>query len=203
MSVEKKLEYFTQAIEKEVEHKKRQARQQMTAEVNEEVQAAVAEAKAEAQIQIQTQLQAIEKANNKQISEAITETRRSYITLRERLTANLFDQVKTHVCDFTKSPEYEAHLVKSIQTAIAKSKHQYQYVQLTPEDMAHAAPIQNATGLTPEPGSTDILGGFRLLTPSRGIVSEHTFSAGLTMARQEFSAELTALLDAKNKQLDE
>jgi len=203
MSTEKKLEYFTQAIEKEVEYKKRYSRQQMSAKVNDEVEKAVAEAKAEAKIQIQAQQQAIEKANNKRILEAISKTRRSYITLRERLTANLFDQIKTRVCAFTKSPEYEAYLIKSIQTAKTASKHHYQYVQLTPEDMAHAASIQNATGLTPEPGSADILGGFRLLTPSRGIVSEHTLSAGLTMARQEFSVELTAFVDAKSRQLDE
>jgi len=190
MNIEKKLEYFTAAIDREVESKKRQARKQMAADADKDISAAVAASEAEALAQNQPQIQAIQKAMNKRINEAETEARRSLINLQERLVAQLFDGIKAEVISFTQSPEYESLLISNIQAATAISRHSYTYIQLAPRDMSLAEKIQAATGLTPEVGDDSFIGGFKLQTESRNIIQEHTLSASLTEARKEFSAEL-------------
>jgi len=190
MNSDKKLEYFTEAIDREVESKKRKARQQMTAQHKDEVSQAATEAKAEANTQNQAQIQAIQKVMNKRITEATTEARRSLSNLRERLTAQLFDQVKAEIVAYTQSPEYENFLVNSAKAAQSQSRDPYTFIQLTPEDMHLGEAIQKATGLTPEPGDASILGGFKLLTENRGKGAEFTLSARLTAARQDFAKEL-------------
>ena len=188
MNTEKKLEYFTQAIDREIEYKKHQARQQSLAEMDKQIAQAVAEAGADAAIQVQAQKQTIEKINNKRVSEALIESRRVLANLQERLTHQLFEQIKGDIAVYAHSPEYEDYLVKAIQAAQLESKHTYQYVQLTPEDAAaHADAIIAATGLTPEAGEAAYIGGFRLLTSTKNIAADHTFATGLTTAKQEFT----------------
>ena len=194
MNVDKKLAYITQAIAKEIETKKRQARQQMASNFDAEITKAAAQAETEANHQIQVQKQAIEKVNNRRITEAATEARRSLATLRERLTAQLFDNIRADIALFTLSPDYESFLINSIKTAQAQCDQPFAYVQLAPDDMHLSEEIQKATGLTPEPGDKNILGGFRLLTQNRSKRLEYTLASRITEARQEFATELSSLL---------
>ena len=193
MNVEKKLEYFTSAINKEAETKKRNARKQMQDDFKSQMSSAQDQAKQEAEAQIQVQKQAIDKLNNKRLTEAANTARRSIATLKERLTAQLFDQIKTDMVAKTMAEDYESFLINSIKTAQAKTPHLYKYIQLTPSDMALSSAIKEATGLTPESCDPSIIGGFKLLNENRSIVTEHTFSAKITESRQEFSAELAII----------
>ena len=191
MNIEKKLEYFTEAIAREVESKKRRARQQMANDFNSAVSDGVARAKAEAEEQITAEKQEIEKAVNKRITEATTKSRRALATLREDLTEQLFVDIATDIHAFTHTPEYENYLISSIQAAQANSKHPYKFVQLTPYDMRLSDTIQIATGLTPEQAEANILGGFRLLSENRDKASEYTFQSGLAEAKHEFATQLS------------
>jgi len=188
---EKKLAFFTEAIAREVEAKKRQARHQMTAAANEEIAQAANAASAEAKAQTQAQLGAIHKIMNKRLTATQTENRRNLATLQERLTAQLFELIRADVIAFTQSPEYEGHIIASVQAAQAQARYPYAYIQLTPNDMHLADAIKNATGLTPEPGEESMLGGYKLLTEGRNVGLEHSFSARITDARQKFSQELS------------
>ena len=190
MNTDKKLEYFTEAIAREVASKKRSARQQMTNDFNAAVSKAAAQAETEAKEQLQAQRQAIQTVNNRRISEAETTARRSLAFLRERLIAQLFDHIKADIIAFTQSPAYENYLINGIKIAQAQSKLPYKYVQLTPDDMRLSQPIQAATGLTPEPTEASHIGGFKLLTESRGKIVECTIASRLTEARQQFATEL-------------
>ena len=197
MNTEKKLEYFTQAIARDVESKKRQARQQMTNDFNNQVSDGVAHAHAEAKKRIAAEKQAIEKSVHKRITEATIEARRTLTVLREYLVAQLFNDIAIDVAAFTSTPEYENLLINNIQAALATSKHSYKYIQLTPADMGLSTRIHNDTGLTPEQGEASMLGGFRLLSANRGKAADCTFESGLAEARQEFSAELATLLSTQ------
>jgi len=194
MNAEKKLECFIKIINKEVKSRKSQARHQMTATANEEITQAVTASSAEANAQTQAQLHTIQKIMNKRITAAQTESRRGLATLRERLTAQLFDQVKADIIAFANSPEYENYMVESIQKAQAQARSPYVFIQLAPNNTNLYDTIQNATGLTPEQGDENMLGGFKLLTENRSKGHEHTLSARLTDARQRFSEELNGML---------
>ena len=188
MNTEKKLEYFTEAINKEVESKKRNARHEMAASFEAEVSKAVAQTQAETDAQVNAQKQAIKRAGNIRINEAETEARRSLSTLTERLTAQLFDAVKTDIINFTKSPQYETYLIETVRSILTKFP--YKYIQLSSQDTHLEGAIKDATGLTVEFTEECIIGGFRLLSENRSKITEHTIQARLTQARQEFSAKL-------------
>ena len=191
MNTEKKLEYFTEAIAREVESKKRHARRQMTEELNAKVSEGLAQAQAQAAEQVAAEIQALEKANNKRITEAATDARRALAEQRENQLVQLWDQLKTDVMAFTRSPGYESYLIAGAQAAQAGSKHPYQYIQLAPDDMHLSESIQKATGLTPEQGDASQIGGFRLLTANRSKAADFTFQSRLAEARQEFSAHVS------------
>ncbi|MCL2572006.1 MAG: hypothetical protein FWE11_06345 [Defluviitaleaceae bacterium] len=190
---ERKLGYFTEAIAKEVDERKRKARSEMSAHFDKEVSQATEEAQAETNAQIGAQIQAIAKVMNKRITEATTESRRNLSNLRERLTAQLFDQVKADIIAFTKSPEYESFLIDNIKAAQASVGYSFSFIQLSHEDMSFAEAIQEATGLTPEPDDVNLIGGFKLLANNRAMVYEDTLWARLAEARQLFSEELAIL----------
>ena len=190
MNTEKKLEYFAEAVNKEVESKKRQALSEMSASLDAEVSKMVAQTQAETDAQINAQKQAIKRAGNIRINEAQTEARRSLSTLAERLTAQLFDAVKADLISFTKSKQYETYLIENVKNIQAKSKHPYAFIQLSSQDAYLEAAIKDATGLTPEFTEECIIGGFRLLSENRNKITECTIQSRLTQARQEFSAKL-------------
>jgi len=194
VNIEKKLEFFANAVTREAESKKRQARQQITDDFNAGVLGAIAEAEAGAIKRIAAEKQTIEKASNKCITESATQARSLLATLRESLTNRLFDDITADVIAFCRSPEYESYLINSIQAAYAKSKHPYEHIQLAPEDMRLSDSIQKATGLSPEQGDASIIGGFRLLTANRGMAAEYTFRSGIDEVKQEFSIQLSKLL---------
>jgi len=190
MNTEKKLEYFADAVAREVDAKKRQAQSQMAAELNEKVAIAAAEIEAEAEAQNQAQLHAIQKVMHKRVTDAETESRRSLANLKERLTTQLFDSIKADITTITQQPEYEVLLIDNIQTAVKQSRIPYVYVQLSPKDMHLAEAIEKATSLKAEPDDTNDLGGFKLQTEQRNIAQDHTIAVKLREARQAFASDL-------------
>jgi len=188
MNTDKKLGYFAKAIAQEVESKKRQARYQMAAEFNAEISQATASAEAEAKAQYQTQTQAIQKVLQRRIAEAEGESRHRLATQRERLIERFFDQVKAEIKAFRGTPEYETHLINSIQNINTQSR--YAIVQLAPDDMPLAETIETATGLTAEKGDIGMIGGFKLLTANRARGINHSIADRLADARHEFEEEL-------------
>ena len=194
MNQEKKLEYFAQLISKEVEAKKLKARRQMAADMEKAIADALSAAETEAEQHIKNERQAIQKAQNKRRTEAKAQARRQLASLREELTAKLLEEVKTTLDDFIHSHEYESHLIDNIQTALANSKHNFTYIQLTPNDMRLSHAIQEATGLTPEVGSESAIGGFKLLSANRGIAADFTFAPRLASAADELNDTISSSL---------
>ena len=192
MNPEKKLEYFAEAIAKEVEAKKLKARRQMAADMSDAISRAVNEAEAEAGQHILNEKQAIQKAENKRLSEAKAKARRALISLREELTAKLTQDVKADIADFTQSGEYESYLVNSIQVTVAKSMHSFIYIQLTPSDLHLSSIVQESTGLIPEQGDESGMGGYKLLSANRGMAVDCTFKSRLESAMEEFNATIAS-----------
>jgi len=186
MNAEKKLDYFSEIITKEVEAKKRKARRQMAAEAAEAISHATAKAETEANTQIEAERQATQKSNNKRISEADSQARRALAALREQLTAQLFDDIKSDIIAFTTSPDYENFLINSIQVTQSQIRHPFTYIQLPPSTFHLSSKIQEVTGLTPEPGGESDIGGFILLSANRSMASDNTFKSSLEKAKEAF-----------------
>jgi len=158
----------------------------MAAEMAEAISAAVALAETQAAHHLETNNQQVQKHNNQRISQAKSQSRRAMATLREQLTARLFEDVKTDVIAFTHTPGYENLLIESIQATCAKSKHSFTYVQLPTGTWHLSNKIQEATGLTPEQGEENGIGGYMLLTANRNIAVDNTFKSRLASAAEEF-----------------
>ena len=190
MNIERKLEFFTNAVNQEVESRKREASHRLTASANGEITTALKNATEEARMQTQAQMQTIEKIMNKRVSTAQAEARRNLVNLRERLTAQFFDKVKEDVIAFTQSDEYKTYIIENVKKVQEASRYPFAFIQLTPTDMHLGEAIQEVTDLTPEEGDANMLGGFKLISQNRGKILEATFSSRLTQARQEFAHEL-------------
>ena len=188
MNHEKKLEYFAEAIAKEVESRKLKARKQMAEDMDQAITIAVAEADTKAEQYILNETQAMQKTGNKRISEAQAQARYALASLREDLNTRLLEDVKADIDTLTKSDGYKSYIINSIQTAVANSKHSFIYIQLTPGDMRLGPAVREATGLTPEEGDDSDLGGFKLLTANRGIEADFTFKSRLLSASEDFHA---------------
>jgi len=190
MNTEYKLKYFSDAINKEVESRKRTISHEQTLHANDEITAAVKSAADESNAQNLAQFAYIQKVMNKRISTAQTESRRTIATLRERLMAQLFDKIKEELIAFMKSDKYESYLINSIIAAQEASSHPYAVINLTLDDIHLGEAIQKATNLTPHEGDANMLGGYKLITENKGKVLDCTFLTRLTQARQLFMQEL-------------
>ena len=187
-SIPIQIHYFAQAIEKEISIKKHNARRQMAAHMDEAIAQGLAQAGAEAEARISSAIQAIQKSNAKRIAEAAAQARRGLTELTGQLTAQLFEDIKADIIVFIHSPGYKDFLINSIQSALVQNKHHFAYVQLPQYHMA--GPIQEATGLTPEPGHESDIGGYKLLSANRSRAADFTFRHQLSRAMEAFLEEL-------------
>lgn len=187
MKVEKKLEIFTQVTMSKVEEKRRQITREMGEAFNGTVDEAVRTAEKQSRERLRTERYKIDTLKNKQIVTASADAKRLLIALRDRLTEDLFADVKADVRAFTKSPDYEAWLSDNIRKSLSASSGGYAYVQIMRRDTPLADKIAKTTGLKVEVTDEDFIGGFRLITASHRAISDHTLAKRIQEERGNFS----------------
>lgn len=172
----KNLDYFSQAIERDVNAKRHHARRQLVGSLDELVSAEVTTAEARAKNRLQEETLQLTRSINREISRAIFAAKSECVNARDRQIAALLEEVAVKLKAFTRSPEYVAYTIKRITEV--RPLADFAIVSLAPDDMHMAEKITAATGLLAEEGG-DYIGGFVLFTENRMIRADYTFKTRL------------------------
>jgi len=181
-NVERKLKYFTDIIQREVEIQKKHATHKIANEISKSVAAALSTAEIKSHIRIESVRREIGRTTNKKIALATAVLKSQYANKRNELVNQLFDAVKIDLLDFTRSTKYTDYIL----TKINATKKGFSFVIICPRDMHLAELILKETGLVAENGTTDIVGGFVLVAKNRRVQADYTFKTRLETAKKEF-----------------
>jgi len=183
--IERKLQYFEDALRHDIETKKKQAISQLTAELQKSSEETISQEAVCNNLKIQTAKEELTRNTNRQVSQAKVQAISQYVQTRKQQIDKLFVEVEAALASFTQVAEYEEYLLACIQKARQSSD--FFIIKLSPYDMRFSDTIKTATGLIPEEGSHDYIGGFALLNENRGILSDHTFKAKIAFAKRDFA----------------
>jgi vacuolar-type H+-ATPase subunit E/Vma4 len=195
MTVEKKLEMFSDITMNEVEEKRRKIQRDSGEKLRSAADEAVRAAEKSAQERLREERYAIDKLNNKQTVAASAEAKRSLIKLRDKLTEELFADIEADVRAFTESAEYESYLTDEINAAVHENAGRYTVLLVLPRDLGAArriaAAMANTQQISVETGGGDItgedfIGGFKLASADRRAMADYTLSARLRAERERF-----------------
>jgi len=173
----KKVDYFTKSVTREVNTRKRKAKHQLANRLSAEFSVGISAAEKKVQNFLDEERRQIARYVNRQVSEVQFAERLRYVNKRDACATELFEEVRADLLAFVDSAEYEVYLLERIK--IAAQMHDFAVVRLTPRDMCFAEGIEAAANLTAEEGEADYIGGFVLLTENRKTQADYTFKARL------------------------
>lgn len=173
---EKKLQYFTDAINREIQTKRKHARHQVANDLSNQTASALEAAENRAEFQREATRRKLWRESNKKIASATAEARANLAAKRESLKNQLLNEAAKDLRAFAEnSPEYETYLIERITQA--QEWRSFSSVKLRPQDMHYAEAIRQATGFSPEEGEADYIGGFVLQSATSR--ADYTFKARL------------------------
>ena len=176
MNYEKKLQYFTDVIFREIATKKQRIKHQAANSISKETATAIEAAEDRVNFQIEAAKRKLWRDVNIKVSAATKEARRILAAKRNAISGALMQEVAAELITFTQTPGYESYLISRITQARKKGR-DFTTVKLTPRDMRFAGAIRQATGLSPVAGDGDYIGGFVLQSTSSR--ADHTFKTRL------------------------
>jgi vacuolar-type H+-ATPase subunit E/Vma4 len=182
---EQKLAYFADIMQHMVETKKHEARLETTAGLSKMASQALAQAANHHKISLKAKQDEARRKANKHIAKAKVHAMAAYVQMRHDHIDRLFIEVEAALTQFTQGNLYEAYLIDHIKQA--QSISDFAIVQLSPQDMHLGSAVKTATGLAPEAGRSDYIGGFMLLNKARSIQVDCTFKTRLAVAKGQFN----------------
>ena len=183
--IERKLEYFANTMMQEVEAKKSLAKLESTTTLTKSTAAAFEAATRHNRVMLQAKQGELQRNANRQIAQAKVQEMTQYVKTRKQQIDRLFIEIAAQLAAFTQKAEYEDYLLERIKEA--QSGHDFSIIKLSPHDMRLDTKIKSATGLTPEAGDQDFIGGFILLNELRTIQADYSFKARLSAAKKAFA----------------
>jgi len=188
---ERKLEYFSDIIMREVEKKKNDANFKLAAELRQHNSATLEITARDNKQALQAKQDQIQQQANRQITTAKVRAMAQYVQTRNQQTDLLFIAVMAQLAQFTQQTEYETYLIACINKM--KNISNFTIVKLSPLDMRLEETIKTATGLTPETGDDNFIGGFILLNENRTIQIDYTFKTRLAIIKKDFDFNQLAI----------
>jgi vacuolar-type H+-ATPase subunit E/Vma4 len=169
MSAERKLEYFTEVISREVELKKRRAKHQLANDISKNIAGVISSTEEKINAREQAKRRELTRKANKEIALATNRAKAKFNSFQNSLHKKIYFEILEELKLFTQSPKYEQYLIERMN----EKKSNFSVVKLCQRDMHFAAAIQKATGLTPEAVEDDYIGGFIL--QSGRMLADYTF----------------------------
>ena len=183
--LERKLTYFADTIQQELGTKKRQATLAATTESQKSTTTTLETATRHNKIMLTAKQGELQRNANRQIAHAKVRAMAEFVELRLRQIDRLFVEIAAGLASFTQEAGYEDYLIERIEKA--KAAYDFSIVKLSPHDMRLEETIKTVTGLTPEMGNQEYIGGFVLLNERRSVMADHTFRTKLLAAKKEFA----------------
>ncbi|MCL1883366.1 MAG: hypothetical protein FWF81_06425 [Defluviitaleaceae bacterium] len=175
----RKLEYFAEAIEREVESRKRREKHQIANDLSRKTADAIKREEEKMDFVIETARRDVMRKSNKKIALATAKAKAAFITKQNELHAEILNDVNGDLIAFTQSEKYKDYLIEKINAT--KTSHNFSAVKLRPADMEFANEILQKTNLTPVQGNDDYIGGFILQNETAKL--DQTFKFKLQKAR--------------------
>ena len=177
---EKKVEYFAEAITREVAARKLRARHTTANDLNKSVAKEIEAAEDEVNSRVEAARRELVRVANKKVADATATAKGEYIELRDSLRRGLLDDVTQDLRAFTRSDEYEVYLIERIR--LEKVRSNLTVVKLHFDDMRFVENIRQATGLTIVECIGDFIGGFVMQSENGKVSADFTFKARLEKA---------------------
>jgi len=182
--LERKLTYFANAMQQQLDEKKHQATLAANSENQKSTAATLESTTRRNKIMLTAKRGELQRDANRKIAHAKVKAMAEYVASRKNLIDRLFVEIAAGLASFTQEDGYKSYLIERIEKA--KTAYTFSIVKLSPHDMRLEDAIKTATGLTPETGKDDYIGGFVLLNESRSVMVDHTFKTRLQAAKKEF-----------------
>jgi len=182
---ERKLEYFTTAILHEAKIQKLHAKNETIAKHSKHIEETLEGAARRINVMLRAERDEIARSANRQISKAKVHAMAKCVEVRKQQIDRLFVTIEAKLASFTQEPEYESYMINRI-NEVCKLGKLFSIVKLSPHDMRLETAVKAATGLLPEAGRHDYIGGFILLDTASKIRADYTFSTCLARAKKKF-----------------
>ena len=104
----------------------------------------------------------------------------------KELKNKLFAEVADLVRDFMKTPDYDAFLVKCIESALEFASGEEMTIYINPSDRDKKEKLEEKTGAALTISTEDFMGGMRAVLRGRNILIDHSFKASLENEYDQF-----------------
>jgi len=182
---ERKLEYFANTILHEANLQKSREKNEAFTKHNRHIQETLESTARRINVMMQAKQDEITRSANRQISKAKVYAITQYVEARKQQIDRLFVDIQAKLASFTQEPEYENYMIQRIKQ-VQELNQNFAVIKLSPHDMRLENAIKTTTGLVPEAGSHDYIGGFILLDSARKVRADYTFKTRLIQAKKRF-----------------
>lgn len=180
MSAARKLEYFAETIEREVDLRKRRAKHRLASEISQAHAKTVEAAAEKITARVEAARRDLKREANKKIAAATAEAKAKFFAKRKILKLQLLDEVLSELIAFARSEEYVKFLIKKILAAKADFPDETPVVKIGRNDTRAIFSIAQATGISPEISESDYIGGFIIESGDGKIRADYTFRTRLS-----------------------
>ncbi|MBE5062617.1 V-type ATP synthase subunit E [Lachnospiraceae bacterium DSM 108991] len=123
---------------------------------------------------------------NQAMAKAQLDLKRQQGKVQQELKNKLFAEVADLVRDFMKTPDYDAFLVKCIESALEFASGEEMTIYINPSDRDKKEKLEEKTGAVLTVSAEDFMGGVRAVLRGRNILIDHSFKASLENEYDQF-----------------
>lgn len=186
MTIEEKLQHFTQYSMEEARSKYDSVIHEYTKTMEEIFQEYQENRRRQENLEIKTETERLIRENNKRFSEEQVKIRRTISRLQEELKAKLFVEMKDRLARFAESSDYQRLLVRQLKEALAFARGEEVILYIDPSDAERRTSLEVAAGAPVTVSRYSFVGGTRAVIPGRNILIDNSFETKLAEAREKF-----------------
>lgn len=192
LNIEEKLQHFMDVSHNTATQKYESIINEYKTKLDNQFEEHCREAQAQAKIREQHAMDAICKEVRREISHEQLEQKRAMATNLNNLKEQLFTEVNTLLSDYKKTPAYSELLLSQLTSAKKTADGEQMQIYLDASDASLLDSLQQKTGLSLQISTVPILGGIRVVIPSRNILIDLSLQTKLNQAKEEFHIEYNA-----------
>ena len=189
MTIEEKLAHFQDAAIEDVKKKKAG----ILREYRETLDREFARHKESVDLQMKQDLEArtvfIHREMNRDLSAGSLEIKHRLSAEQQKLTDNIFGEVKEKLLRFKETPEYTEYLIRLIASAKELAGDDEVKIGVDPEDAPLIPGLEEKTGMKIETTDGPVLGGIEARIEARNVLIDETFGKALEEARENYRFE--------------
>jgi vacuolar-type H+-ATPase subunit E/Vma4 len=178
-----KLEYFREAMGREVEARRLKGRHRAANELSVAAAVELEAAQAHVDSRVEHMRAEVGRKANVKIAAAVAEARAAYIAVRTAGYERLDEEVAADLEAFAKTAEYGYYLPERINAMKNELNFNAVKVKIPARHMRYAEEIGRRTGLKVEAGEVEFTGGFILQNETGRVQADFTFETRLGEAR--------------------